>query len=131
MMEKRPTRRGLILQAPVRWRSRTGGVLFTRIPACYDNQVSQFAMIHLRTLNLNLLPALQAVLRTQNMTRTSKQLNMSQSAVSVALNWVMWKLREMLPHIDDETLHAYLKEMLVAHERNIERCAAFLFEPSP
>ncbi|CCW17783.1 probable nodulation protein [Sphingobium indicum BiD32] len=54
-------------------------------------------MTHLRNLNLNLLPILQAILRTGNITRASEQLNMSQSAVSDALS----KLRL---HFKDELL---------------------------
>jgi DNA-binding transcriptional LysR family regulator len=55
------------------------------------------AMTHLRNLNLNLLPILQAVLRTRNITRAAEQLHMSQSAVSDALA----KLRL---HFKDELL---------------------------
>ena len=36
--------------------------------------------------------------------------------------WVVRKLREALPRIDDTTLHRDLNEMLAVHERNIERC---------
>ena len=37
--------------------------------------------------------------------------------------WVVRKLREMLPKIRDEKLHRDLKNMLNAHERNIEKVA--------
>jgi hypothetical protein len=38
--------------------------------------------------------------------------------------WVVRKLREALPRIGDDALHADLREMLVTHERNIVRCNA-------
>jgi hypothetical protein len=38
--------------------------------------------------------------------------------------WVVRKLREALPRIADDALHADLAEMLAAHERNIGRCEA-------
>jgi nitronate monooxygenase len=34
--------------------------------------------------------------------------------------WVVRKLRELLPRVRDDGLHAVLQEMLAAHERNIE-----------
>lgn len=37
--------------------------------------------------------------------------------------WVVRKLRETLPRIEDNALHRDLKEMLEVHERNIARCA--------
>ena len=37
--------------------------------------------------------------------------------------WVVHKLREMLPKVKDEELYGKLNEMLTAHERNIERVA--------
>lgn len=36
--------------------------------------------------------------------------------------WVAKKIREALPKIRDDALHADLKEMLETHERNIARC---------
>lgn len=36
--------------------------------------------------------------------------------------WVVRKLQEILPRIDDAKLHRDLTEMLKVHERNIERC---------
>lgn len=36
--------------------------------------------------------------------------------------WVVRKLRDALPRIDDESLHADLTEMLLVHEQNIARC---------
>jgi nitronate monooxygenase len=38
-------------------------------------------------------------------------------------DWVVRKLREVLPKIADTVLHAELEEMLAVHERNIGRCA--------
>ena len=35
--------------------------------------------------------------------------------------WIVRKLREVLPRIDNAVLHADLTEMLLVHERNIER----------
>lgn len=43
-------------------------------------------MTSLRSVNLNLLPILQAILRRRNITRAAEELNMSQSAVSDALS---------------------------------------------
>ena len=40
--------------------------------------------------------------------------------------WVVRKLREALPRVPDDTLHADLKEMLATHERNIARCDALI-----
>lgn len=40
--------------------------------------------------------------------------------------WVVRKLRDALPRVDDETLHADLTEMLLVHEQNIERCTALM-----
>ena len=40
--------------------------------------------------------------------------------------WVVRKLVEALPRIDDELLRADLSEMLLVHERNIARCDALL-----
>ena len=40
--------------------------------------------------------------------------------------WVVRKLREALPRIADDALHAELKEMLETHERNIARCDELL-----
>lgn len=37
--------------------------------------------------------------------------------------WVVRKLREALPRIADDALHAELRDMLAVHERNIARCA--------
>jgi hypothetical protein len=37
--------------------------------------------------------------------------------------WVVKRLKEVLPKIADEQLHADLKDMLDVHERNIARCA--------
>lgn len=37
-------------------------------------------------------------------------------------SWVARQLRENLPRIADDALHADLKEMLDVHERNIARC---------
>jgi hypothetical protein len=42
--------------------------------------------------------------------------------------WVVRKLRAVLPRIADSDLRADLAEMLVVHERNIERCALILAE---
>lgn len=36
--------------------------------------------------------------------------------------WVVRKLRDALPRIDDESLHADLTEMLLVHEQNIACC---------
>lgn len=36
--------------------------------------------------------------------------------------WVVRKLRDALPRVPDDALHADLKEMLATHERNIARC---------
>jgi hypothetical protein len=44
--------------------------------------------------------------------------------------WVVGKLREMLPKIRDEKLHRALREMLNAHERNIEKVARSGFATS-
>jgi hypothetical protein len=38
--------------------------------------------------------------------------------------WVVGKLREMLPKVKDEELYGKLNEMLIAHERNIEKVAS-------
>jgi hypothetical protein len=40
--------------------------------------------------------------------------------------WVVRKLRETLPRIRDDRLHQDLRDMLEAHERNIERCAQLM-----
>jgi hypothetical protein len=40
--------------------------------------------------------------------------------------WVVRRLTAMLPQVRDETLHANLREMLDAHEHNIEAAAATL-----
>jgi hypothetical protein len=40
--------------------------------------------------------------------------------------WVVRKLREALPRIRDDRLHEDLRDMLEAHERNIERCARLM-----
>ncbi len=40
--------------------------------------------------------------------------------------WVVRKLRDVLPRIDDERLRADLAEMLLVHEQNIERCNALM-----
>lgn len=40
--------------------------------------------------------------------------------------WVVKKLREVLPKIRDDELHARLKVMLAAHESNISVVAAFI-----
>lgn len=45
--------------------------------------------------------------------------------------WVARKLREMLPKVRDETLHAALKAMLLNHEENIADTNAALKAPSP
>jgi hypothetical protein len=37
--------------------------------------------------------------------------------------WVVRKLRDALPRIRDDALHADLKDMLEVHERNIQSCA--------
>jgi Domain of unknown function (DUF6306) len=38
--------------------------------------------------------------------------------------WIVRRLREALPKIDDDALHFDLKDMLEIHERTIEECAA-------
>lgn len=43
--------------------------------------------------------------------------------------WVVRKLREMLPKVRDDSLHRDLREMLEAHEINIERARAALDQP--
>ena len=58
----------------------------------------------LRSVNLNLLPILQSLLTTRNVTRTAEQLHMSQSAVSEALG----KLRHQF---NDELLVKVGREM--------------------
>jgi hypothetical protein len=40
--------------------------------------------------------------------------------------WVVRKLTEMLPQVRDDGLHASLREMLVAHEQNIETATTTL-----
>jgi hypothetical protein len=40
--------------------------------------------------------------------------------------WVVRKLREMLPRVRDDALHAKLAAMLQAHETNIARAAALI-----
>lgn len=40
--------------------------------------------------------------------------------------WVVRKLREVLPQIDDDSLRTDLKNMLDVHEENIGRCAGVL-----
>lgn len=42
--------------------------------------------------------------------------------------WVVRKLKEMLPKVRDDALHRDLKEMLEAHEVNIERTRTLLGE---
>ncbi len=42
--------------------------------------------------------------------------------------WVVRKLREMLPKVRDDALHHDLREMLTAHEVNIERARVLLGE---
>lgn len=44
--------------------------------------------------------------------------------------WVVRKLREMLPRVRDEGLHADLKAMLDSHETNIARASAVAAGPS-
>ena len=39
--------------------------------------------------------------------------------------WVARKLREALPRIAEDSVHAALKEMLETHDANIARCAPF------
>ena len=39
--------------------------------------------------------------------------------------WVVKKLREALPRIAEDNVHAALKEMLETHDANIARCAPF------
>lgn len=39
--------------------------------------------------------------------------------------WVVKKLREVLPKIQDDRLHGRLKAMLIAHEDGIQKVAAF------
>jgi rubrerythrin len=39
--------------------------------------------------------------------------------------WVVKKLRETLPRIAEDAVHAALKEMLATHDANIARCAPF------
>ncbi|MEM7004136.1 MAG: LysR substrate-binding domain-containing protein [Pseudomonadota bacterium] len=59
---------------------------------------------HLRSINLNLLPILQSLLETRNVTRSAEQLHMSQPAVSEALA----KLRL---HYEDDLLVKTGREM--------------------
>lgn len=42
--------------------------------------------------------------------------------------WVVRRLREALPRIRDEAVHAGLSEMLALHERNVARCEALIAE---
>ena len=51
---------------------------------------------NLRSINLNLLPILHSLLKTQNVTRSAEQLNMSQSAVSEALGKLRLQFRDEL-----------------------------------
>jgi hypothetical protein len=44
--------------------------------------------------------------------------------------WVVHKLREMLPKVKDEELYGKLNEMLSAHERNIEKVVGSGFAKS-
>lgn len=46
-------------------------------------------------------------------------------------NWVVRKLREMLPKVRDDELHRDLSEMLEAHLVNIDRARALLGELPP
>ena len=54
--------------------------------------------MHLEKLDLNLLVAIDALLRTQSVTETAKELNLTQSAVSSAL-------KRARAHFDDEILY--------------------------
>lgn len=44
--------------------------------------------------------------------------------------WVVRKLREALPKIEDDALHRDLAEMLDVHERNIAHCSTLMDEPA-
>ncbi len=57
--------------------------------------------------------------QTETFTQRLELLNRGQG-------WVVRKLSEALPRIDDDCLHADLTEMLLVHEQNIERCNALL-----
>ena len=43
--------------------------------------------------------------------------------------WVARKLREALPRIAEDDVHAALKEMLETHDANIARCVPFAAPP--
>ena len=67
----------------------------------------------------NVGPFYKKAMAIENLEERSQFLNRGQG-------WVVRKLKEMLPKVGDDALHAELWEMLVSHEANIGKTAALL-----
>jgi len=88
--------------------------------------------VHLRSVNLNLLPVLEALLSTRSVTRAGARLHMSQSAVSDALARLRIQFRDdlLVRHGREMILTAVARDLLGPLEEILARVGTLVATPA-